>query len=103
MPLQGCRLSRCDPRSPIESERMGGMSVQQRNRMAPRRVRPALGLDSMFIRKVRDHAARNQIAHFIQCCILMLGLVCVFSLFFSYPPSGGFRAHRPSFSLRAIG
>ena len=57
----------------IESERMGGVSVQQRYRMAPRGVRATLRIDSMLLRKVRYHVARNHIAHLLQCCIPMSG------------------------------
>ncbi len=63
----------------VESERMGEVSVQQRNHMAPRRERPTLDIHAMLLGKVRDHVARNQFADLFQCCISMSGwFVCVF-------------------------
>jgi len=36
-------------------KRMSKVGIQQRNHMAPWRVRPASGIDTMLLRKVRDH------------------------------------------------
>lgn len=66
----------------IKAKRMGEVSVQQRNRVAPRCVRPAVGIDSMLLCKVRDHVARNQIAHLLQGCIPMTGWLVLVSLCF---------------------
>ncbi len=50
------------PANGVESERMGEVSVQQRNQMAPRRERPTSDIHAMLLGKVREHVARNQFA-----------------------------------------
>ena len=66
----------------IKPKRMGEVGVQQRNHMAPRRERPAPGIDAMLLRKVRHHVSRNQIAQLFQDCIPMSGWFVFLSLFF---------------------
>jgi len=66
----------------VEPERVGKMGIQQRYRMTPRLVGSALDINTMLLRKVRDHVAWNQIAHLLQSCIPMSGWLVLVSLCF---------------------
>lgn len=87
----------------VKSERMSKVGIQQRNHMAPRRVRPALGINTMLFRKVRDHVSGNQIAQLLQGCIPMSGWFVFLSLFFHTLRVEDLDGTYQPFYLRAMG
>ena len=87
----------------VKSERMSKVGIQQRNHMAPWRVRPASGIDAMLLRKVRDHVSGNQIAQLLQGCIPMSGWFVFLSLFFHTLRVEDLELTSQPFYLKAMG
>ena len=87
----------------VKSERARKVCIHHRDHMAPGRIRPALGIDSMLLRKVRHPVSRNQIADLFQGSIPMLGWFVFLSFLFHTTPSGGFKTHVPAFLFNSYG